>query len=165
MADYPFLLPREMLSRIVSRADLSKFIASNNEFPELFQRISEACAQVHLAQNSLIALGLHGDGAPFTKTDSMEIISWNFLSLPTADRIPITSVSKKIVDARANARGRRYFASSNGASSCFSPDGFRHFCQMDRHGKIHFAQIRLGSLCCNYHFVLYYFKCEEIGPS
>ena len=96
-ADYPFLLPHEMLSRVVSSGDISKFIVDGSDYPELFLRISAACHQLQLDQNTLIALGLHGDGVPFTKTDSMEIISWNFLALPTADRIPITSVSKKFL--------------------------------------------------------------------
>ena len=41
--------------------------------------------------------GLHGDGVPYTKKDSIEIISWDLLFHPSSDRIPITAISKKYV--------------------------------------------------------------------
>ena len=97
LVDYPFLLPHEMLARIVSSTQLSKLIVAKNDFPELFLRLTKACENLGLNQQTLIGIGIHGDGVPFTKTDSMEVLSWNFLALPTADRIPITSVSKKFL--------------------------------------------------------------------
>jgi hypothetical protein len=41
-----------------------------------------------------VAIGIHGDGVPFQKKNSIEVLSWNFLAHPTANRIPITAISK-----------------------------------------------------------------------
>ena len=42
-------------------------------------------------------LGLHGDGVPFTKKDSLELISFNFLAQPHGWRVPFTGISKGYV--------------------------------------------------------------------
>ena len=97
LENYPFLLPHEMFIHITSSTPLAKLQVQRAEFPELHARIVDACENLGLDPINMIALGMHGDGVPFTKTDTMEMLSWNFLALPTADRIPITSVSKKFV--------------------------------------------------------------------
>lgn len=50
-----------------------------------------------LEPRKTVAIGVHGDGVPYTKKDSIEILSWNFLALPTMDRIPITAISKQFL--------------------------------------------------------------------
>lgn len=51
--------------------------------------------QLCLPVDDTVYIGLHGDGVPFTKSDSIEIISYNFLNDPSGQRIPFTAVSKK----------------------------------------------------------------------
>lgn len=48
-----------------------------------------------LVPEDTVFLGLHGDGVPFTKSDTIEIISYNFINNPGGQRIPFTAISKK----------------------------------------------------------------------
>ena len=43
---------------------------------------------------SAIAIGLHGDGVPFAKQQSVEVLSWNFIALPGMERILFATVEK-----------------------------------------------------------------------
>jgi hypothetical protein len=95
MCDYPFLLPHELIEHIVRKGGLAQLLVAQEEFPELFRNLGAACRSHALPPGATIAVGIHGDGVPFTKKDSIEIISFNFLAMPTADRIPFTGISKK----------------------------------------------------------------------
>lgn len=92
---FPFLLPHEMVNSFVSKHTFQKFALESTVQHEAFKLHAELCSKAKLALAKTLALGLHGDGVPFTKTDSLEMLTFNFLALPKADRIPITGVSKK----------------------------------------------------------------------
>lgn len=82
---HPFLLPHEMVHRMLSeRPDL--FHVSAVDYPSVSELLETACARHGLDVRSTAAVGLHGDGVPYTKKDSVEILSFNFLSCPTSDR-------------------------------------------------------------------------------
>jgi hypothetical protein len=92
---YPFLLIHEVLHHIVSLKGLQFFSVDKENLPSLWANLQAAAQKLGLNVDETLAVGMHGDGVPFTKRDSIEILSWNFLAHPTADRIPFTAVSKK----------------------------------------------------------------------
>jgi hypothetical protein len=108
LVDFPFLLPHEYIHHIVSNRGLAYFI----EDPELYGNVAarklDACNKLGLQCDSTIAIGLHGDGVPYTKRDSLEMFSWNFLSCPTANRIPFTGISKRFL-CKCGCKGRHTF--------------------------------------------------------
>ena len=91
---HPFLLPHEMIHYIVQK-DLSWLQLKAADFPETNALLEDVCNKFNVQQAVTAGIGLHGDGVPYTKKDSVEIVSFNFLGFPTADRIPITCISKK----------------------------------------------------------------------
>ena len=91
---HPFLLPHEMIHHIVQK-DSSWLHLSAALYPETHDLLENSCSKFHTQQSKTAGIGLHGDGVPYTKKDSVEILSLNFLGFPTADRIPITCISKK----------------------------------------------------------------------
>jgi hypothetical protein len=91
----PFLLPHEVMHNLVQEQGIESFLVNAENNPMAYQKLQETCSKYKKNMNRTIAIGVHGDGVPYTKKDSIEILSWNFLSCPTADRIPITAVSKK----------------------------------------------------------------------
>ena len=93
---HPFLLPHELLHHIVQK-DSSWLQLLAADFPETHALLEDACNKFHTPQSKTAAIGLHGDGVPYTKKDSVEILSFNVLGFPTADRIPITCISKKFL--------------------------------------------------------------------
>lgn len=132
---YPFLLPHEMLHSLVQKKTIS-FFTSLAEYPELESIRTNTCRQLSLREGFTAALGIHGDGVPFTKRESLEMISWNALSHPTADRFPFSGVSKAFL-CKCGCKGRhtynsilKVFAWSMGmlivgTVSAFLPDGSR----------------------------------------
>ena len=74
------------------------------------------CKQLGSKFEDTVILGLHGDGVPFTKHSSLEMISWNCLACPHGERVPFTGLSKQFanVDAKANAHGTVCSKSSAG---------------------------------------------------
>ena len=94
LTDHPFLLPHEMIHHIISRSREWLRISAA-EYPDQSRLLEESCAKYKLRVADCTGIGLHGDGVPYTKKDSVEILSFNFLGSPTADRIPITCISKK----------------------------------------------------------------------
>ena len=85
LTDHPFLLPHEMIHRILSKnPDL--FHVSATDFPDISALLDRTCASEGLDATCTAAVGMHGDGVPYTKKDSVEILSFNFLSCPTSDR-------------------------------------------------------------------------------
>ena len=96
MSVLPFLLPHEMVHAMVSN-DPSLVCIDPLDFFSIYNIFEDICENCGLDSACTTAIGLHGDGVPFTKKDSMEILSWNFLSRPTADRIPFACISKQFV--------------------------------------------------------------------
>lgn len=92
---FPFLLVHEMVHHIVSAKGLDFFAVGKENLPALWSILETAAGKYNLGFGKTLALGMHGDGVPYTKRDSIEIVSWNFLSHPTADRIPFTAISKQ----------------------------------------------------------------------
>lgn len=91
--DLPFLLPHEMIHHLVNKYGTEKFLLQPTG---PWHRLQSAfCTQFAIDESICVAIGMHGDGVPFTKTDSLEMLSWNFLAHAKADRLPITAISKK----------------------------------------------------------------------
>jgi hypothetical protein len=134
IVQYPFLLPHEMVHRIASQRGVSFFDVTAENYPELLVMKQAFCRALKLPFAETLCLGLHGDGVPYTKSDSLEILSFNFLSFPTANRFPITAISKKYL-CHCGCKGRHtwnaillVFAWSikmliTGLVSHFLPDG------------------------------------------
>ena len=96
LTKHPFLLPHEMIHHIIAK-DREWLRISSAEYPEQYRLLEQSCAKYNLQVADCTGIGLHGDGVPYTKKDSVEILSFNFLAYPTADRIPITCISKKLL--------------------------------------------------------------------
>ena len=106
MSEMPFLLPHEMLHHMVGQQGLKDFLLTlDSTYGPLAHSIM---SKQGLSMDSCVALGFHGDGVPFSKTDSLEILSWNVLSQPCMDRIPFTAISKKHV-CKCGCLGRHTF--------------------------------------------------------
>ncbi len=52
------------------------------------------CATNHLDFDTAIPFGLHGDGVPFAKQQSVEVFSWNCIAAPAMERILFALVEK-----------------------------------------------------------------------
>lgn len=91
----PFLLPHRQLAAMGAAVD-SKLLQTGMS-PEMRKVFSAACAKLGLNPSTTISLGLHGDGVPFTKKDSIELLSYNFLGEPMGDRIPFAGISKMYI--------------------------------------------------------------------
>lgn len=102
---FPFLLPHEILHHMVSKMDFSVFQLSQENFPDQHRELVAHCLKLGLDLGRAIAIGVHGDGVPFQKKDSIEVVSWNLLSQPTANRIPFTAVQKSAL-CRCGCSGR-----------------------------------------------------------
>lgn len=100
---WPFLLPHEVCHHLVCSRGIATY---QFQGPSPWKKIFLDTLQgMHVPTAGFIPLGLHGDGVPFSKTDSIEILSLNFLALPKADRVPITCVSKKHI-CKCGCKGR-----------------------------------------------------------
>ncbi len=94
--ELPFLLPHEMMYTL-KRHDPSALEEAKvpPHMPELAALLQRATRE--LGSEDMVALGLHGDGVPYLKKESLEIMSWNFPGCPVMDRVPLTAVPKKHV--------------------------------------------------------------------
>jgi hypothetical protein len=92
---FPFMLPHEVLHFLVEANGISNWAMDKALYPDIHKQVAEQCLKHGLDMANTIAIGIHGDGVPFTKRDSLELLSFNFLSHPTADRVPFTGISKK----------------------------------------------------------------------
>lgn len=88
----PFNLPHKVLSAMGPA--LTGKIIQDGMSPEYRQVFQEACAKLGLNASNTVSLGLHGDGVPFSKKDSIELLSFNFLGEPMGDRVPFAGISK-----------------------------------------------------------------------
>lgn len=83
---HPFLLPHEIIHHLLSK-DPDIAHVSSALYPKIAEILEDACTKEGIDNRITAAVGLHGDGVPYTKKESVEILSFNFLSQPTADRI------------------------------------------------------------------------------
>ncbi len=83
---HPFLLPHEYIHHLL-RQDPDLAHVSSVLYPKISEILEDACTREGIDNRFTAAVGLHGDGVPYTKKESVEILSFNFLSQPTADRI------------------------------------------------------------------------------
>ena len=88
----PFNLPHTVLSTMGSALD-GKLIQEGMS-PQYRQVFQAACTKLGLDASKTVSLGLHGDGVPFSKKDSIELLSFNFLGEPMGDRVPFAGISK-----------------------------------------------------------------------
>ena len=102
----PFNLPHRMLSSMGTALD-DKFLAERMA-PEYHAVFAGACNKLGLDPATTIPIGLHGDGVPFTKHDSVELLSYNFLGEPMGDRIPFSGISK-MYTCKCGCLGRHTF--------------------------------------------------------
>jgi hypothetical protein len=72
-------------------------ILNEQDHPDIYSSLKEKCKKLGLDAAKVVPLGIHGDGVPFSKKESLELISFNFLSDSSGDRIPITGISKSFV--------------------------------------------------------------------
>ena len=101
-AAYPFLLPHEVLAHLVGSPEWQVPVATEQKTPHLYQWVKQMCRPLGLSPSRIIPLGLHGDGVPFSKTDTLEQFSWSFPALPGSPRILFSAGSKKhCADARS----------------------------------------------------------------
>lgn len=108
MVELPFLLPHEYIHTIVSGNGIPMFIESPDTYVELAGRKQSLCQQLGLPCDITVPIGLHGDGVPYTKRDSLEMFAWNFLAHPCANRIPFTGISKQFT-CKCGCKGRHTF--------------------------------------------------------
>lgn len=91
----PLLLPHEVFAEVCSHGDVFKesyFGGSPREFWEkvAFEFPDHPVVQgPQCTRETAVPLGLHGDGACFTKTkmDGLECISWNSILAPAGDSV------------------------------------------------------------------------------
>ena len=129
---FPFILPHEMLRHLVEQNGVENdFLTLASTYGPVAQSVM---SKFGLSLNTCVALGFHGDGVPYSTSDSIEILSWNRLSIPCMDRIPFTAISKKYI-CRCGCLGRHTYHSMlevlkwsmlqlfTGRVSEFLPDG------------------------------------------
>ena len=92
VASMPFLLPHQVLAAIGDRLNLLALDAS--KAPQIWTQFSQQCHKLGLDPSSTIPIGFHGDGVPYTKKHSLELLSWNILGDAVGDRCPFTGISK-----------------------------------------------------------------------
>lgn len=130
--DLPFLLPHQVLDTLGDKLDAAKLTADTA--PEIWDQYSKICRELQLDPLKCTPLGLHGDGVPFTKNQSLELLSWNVLGVAGGDRVPFTGVSKSFI-CRCGCLGRHTWddvlsvmawsirALVNGVHPSVGPDG------------------------------------------
>ena len=91
--DLPFLLPHEMFPRLVAQTSVSQLKRDCD--PALLKMFNDICASMRMPSGETIPIGLHGDGVPHQKHQSIEAFSWNFPGVPSAERILCAVVEKK----------------------------------------------------------------------
>ena len=61
-----------------------------------WKSMKEFCKRHSLLTALTISIGLHGDGVPFAKNQSMEVLSWNFSAVPSLERTLFAMLGKNI---------------------------------------------------------------------
>jgi hypothetical protein len=97
IVEIPFLLPHEVIHYMVKKQGIAKYILSETGGGTYDDFTRSLFSRAGMDDSETIPIGLHGDGVPYTKSDSIEIISWNYLSMPKGERVPFTAISKRFV--------------------------------------------------------------------
>ena len=92
MVSISFLLPHRVLASVGEMC--GQLLLNKNRAPKIWSQFVKQCQKLGLDPGTAVPIGLHGDGVPFTKKHSLELISWNILGEGTGDRVPFTGVSK-----------------------------------------------------------------------
>ena len=71
MADLPFLLPHDLLRSM--HHQVSEMKLDHEACPDMAEVFVRKCQNMGLDPLSAVPLGMHGDGAPFTKKDSLAV--------------------------------------------------------------------------------------------
>ena len=82
IAPHPFLLPHEVIHQLVSEQGLKSFVVKAAQRAARAQLVKQ-CDKFGFDPDETISIGIHGDGVPYTKKESLEILSFNFLANPT----------------------------------------------------------------------------------
>ena len=88
----PSLLPH--LAAVKLFAGTTQWKTDVVRAPQIWEAFAKTCQSLGLNPQECLPIGLHGDGVPFTKKQSLEVISWNVLGEPNNDRVPFTGTSK-----------------------------------------------------------------------
>jgi hypothetical protein len=99
-----FLLPHAVVGHLMGRApgSLEHLLPTATRAPELREHIAQVSADLGLAGQVFVPLGLHGDGVPYNadRTKSLEVYSFNFPAWEQAGlafRCPITGIPKDLM--------------------------------------------------------------------
>ena len=93
----PFLLIFEVMAMILGKpgCSLASFATLPPTLPGLRDKKNRWCAKMKLDPEVTVPLGVHGDGVPHQSNGStIECFSWNFVSMPEAERFPFTCIEK-----------------------------------------------------------------------
>lgn len=99
----PFLLPHLVACEIYK--DTSHWKVDKEKAPQIWDAFVKTCQTLGLDPDKCMPIGMHGDGVPFTKKQSLEVISWNVLGESCNDRIPFTGISKAFT-CKCGCQGR-----------------------------------------------------------
>ena len=101
----PFLLVHEMLTWLLEkgRDKLSRVCCFQGKAKQ--SKHERVCSSCGILSSITAALGLHGDGVPFLNAQSVEVYSWNFVSLPQAERVLFCCLEKRYL-CRCGCGGR-----------------------------------------------------------
>ena len=98
---FPFLLPHETIDHLFEDDNFKPAFVTAASHPALYNVFEPMCKLVGLVPARVLPIGLHGDGVPFSNTDSLEQLSWNFPAVPSSPRFLFSAVSKNhCVDGR-----------------------------------------------------------------
>lgn len=81
---YPMYLPHELLAYEVEQRGLQQLLASPGT--ELFDLVGSFAQDCEVPADELVPMGLWGDGVPFTKSSSLELLTLNFVGDATGQR-------------------------------------------------------------------------------
>ena len=89
----PFLLPHEVFAKM-SKSIRRQEVRQRLE-PQLQTMLEDMCESLRVPLEEVSPLGMHGDGVPHQKNQTMECFTWNFLGFPGAERILAACVEKR----------------------------------------------------------------------
>ena len=81
MGDMWFLLPHELLGKLVSAGGLDPWLGFEAEVGNLEKTLNEWAYNVNLANHDdVVSMGIWGDSAPYNNFDSLVLFLWSALS-------------------------------------------------------------------------------------
>ena len=109
MGDMWFLLPHELLGKLVSAGGLDPWLGFEAEVGNLEKTLNEWSSNVNLANHDdVVSMGIWGDSAPYNNFDSLVLFLWNSLSGTCHDRYWVTAFPKSAMCA-CGCMGRHTF--------------------------------------------------------